>query len=107
MKTKEMKMRVRTTPTEVAQYAELKRMMQFYAKLQDKASERQRAVYIAEGRPMSGDLNTPGLFAPKSAAVKAADAEFQKAMEIYRNFRKKVGAKRLSRLHALELAGLI
>lgn len=98
--------RVHTTPEEIAQYAKLKAISDYYAKMLDDANENLRAVYIANGRPIVGTASTSGLFAPKNEDVNKADAIFAKAMEDARNFRKKVGANRLKRMHTLILAGV-
>lgn len=99
--------RVRTTPEEVAEYARIKAAKDFYLRNMEKYAAEQKAAYAAENRPMCGTLDTPGMFAPKSEAIKRADRNFQRAMDLSRDYLKTIGAKRLARLHRLELAGLI
>lgn len=100
--------RVRTTPEEVEKYRTIKQTLTIYRAKVDKASEALKAAYKAENRPMCGTLDTPGMFTPKSPAIKAADANYNNAV----NALKKViltlgGAKMHARLHRLEKAGLL
>lgn len=99
--------KVRTTPEEVAEYAKIKAMKQFYYDCVDRYSAEQRAAYAAENRPLCGTLDTPGMFAPRSEAIKRADANLRAAMDASAKFLKSIGAKKLTRLHRLEMAGLL
>lgn len=99
--------KVRTTPDEMAEMCKIKAMKQFYMDGVDRYSAEQRAAYAAENRPMCGTLNTPGMFAPKSEAIRRADANLRQAMDASAKFLKSIGAKKLTRLHRLEMAGLL
>mgnify|MGYP000757876711 CR=1 FL=1 len=99
--------KVRTTPEELEAYRKIKAAKDFYLQNVEKASEAQKAAYKAENRPMCGTLDTPRMFAPKSEAIRRADAAMQRAMDLSRNYLKLVGAKKLARLHRLELAGVL
>lgn len=101
---KTQKVTVRTTPEEVQQYKVIKAMHKALQAKVDEAGQRLRAVYKSEGRPTCGGLE---IITPKSAAVRQVDAELSEAMEVARQFRIKVGAKRYAKMHRLELAGLI
>lgn len=64
-------------------------------------------AYQAEGRTMVGGLNNAEFWKPKSEAIKFADNEFTKAFDACRTFNRNLGAKRLKRLHKLDMAGMI
>lgn len=99
---------VRTTSEEVEKYRTIKQTLALYYAEVDKANEAMKAAYKAENRPMSGTLDTPGLFAPKSEAIKRADARYGRAVKVFRKVVQMLGgAKMQSRMHRLELAGLI
>ncbi len=100
-------MKVRTNEKELAAFRKLKDIAAVYSRTVDYYSKLHIAAYKAEGRPTSGTLDTPGLFAPKSEAIKKADRDYNKAVDLMYRFRRKVGAKNWKRLHTLELAGLL
>ena len=100
--------RVRTTPAEIEKYRYIKQCLASCQAVISSAYETLKAVYNAEGLPMSGGLDTPGLFAPESESIKKAHAAYDRAVM----FRRKTvlllgGAKTLTRLHHLELAGVL
>lgn len=99
--------KVRTTPEEIEAYRKIKAAKDFYLLNVERAAEAQKAAYKAENRPMCGTLDTPGMFAPKSVAIQRADSELRKAMELSRRYLTLIGAKRMARLHRLELAGVL
>lgn len=101
------RIKVRTTPEEVEAYRKIKAAKDFYLRNVERAAEAQKAAYKAENRPLCGTLDTPGMFAPKSEAIKKADSEMKKAMELSRRYLTLIGSKRMARLHRLELAGVI
>lgn len=99
---------VRTTPEEIAKYRTIKETLSIYRAKVNEASEALKAAYKAENRPMCGTLDTPGMFAPKSPAIKLADANYNKAVEVFRKVILSLGgAKMQTRLHRLEMAGVI
>lgn len=100
--------KVRTTPDEVAKYRTIKEALTIYRAKVDAAYEALKSAYKAEKRPMSGTLETPGLFAPNSPAIKAADANYNNAVNAYRRVVLALGgAKMQTRLHRLEIAGVL
>lgn len=99
--------KVRTNPEEIEAYRKIKAAKDFYFRNVERATEAQKAAYKAENRPMCGTLDTPGMFAPKSKAIKKADAEMAKAMELSRRYLTLIGSKKMARLHRLELAGVL
>lgn len=100
--------KVRTTPEEVEKYRAIKQALTIYRAKVDAANESLKAAYKAENRPMSGTLDTPGMFAPKSPAIKAADANYDKAVNTFRRITLILGgAKMQARLHRLEMAGVL
>lgn len=100
--------KVRTTPDEIAKYRTIKEALSIYRAKVDAANEALKTAYKAEGRPMSGTIETPGLFAPKSPAIKAADANYDKAVNTYRRVVLMLGgAKMQARLHRLDMAGVL
>lgn len=102
------RVRVRTTPEEVEKYRTIKQTLTIYRAKVNEASEALKAAYKAENRPMCGTLDTPGMFAPKSPAIKAADANYKKAVEVFRKIYLLLGgAKMRARLHRLEMAGVL
>lgn len=98
--------RVRTTPQEVAYFAEIRRLKQLHYENMDKAEVLLKRAYEAENIPLVGTLSTPRMFAPKSPALKAVSARFRLACDASARFLRSVGAKRMKRLHDLELAGV-
>lgn len=102
------RVKVRTTPEEIAKYRTIKETLSIYRAKVDKASEALKAAYKAENRPMCGTLDTPGMFTPKSPAIRLADANYNKAVEVFREVILSLGGANMqTRLHRLELAGLI
>lgn len=99
--------KVRTTPEEIAEFAKIKAAICIYKNLYAAASEKLKLAYKAENRPMVGGLNDSEFWIPKSEAIKKADKEFARISNICRAFGKTIGAKRLNRLHRLELAGVV
>lgn len=100
--------KVRTTPEEVEKYRTIKQTLTIYRAKVDKASEELKAAYKAENRPMCGTLDTPGMFTPKSPAIKAADANYNNAVNTFKRVVLALGgAKMQTRLHRLEMAGMI
>lgn len=100
--------KVRTTPEEVEKYRTIKQTLTTYRAKVDEAYEALKAAYKAENRPMSGTLDTPGLFAPKSPAIKAADAKYNNAVNTFKRVVLALGgAKMQTRLHRLEVAGVL
>lgn len=100
--------KVRTTPDEIAKYRTIKEALTIYRAKVDAANEALKAAYKAENRPMCGTLNTPGMFAPKSPAIKAADANYDKAVNTFRRVVLMLGgAKMQARLHRLDMAGVL
>ena len=108
MKVTTNRVNVRTTPEEIAKYRTIKETLSIYRTKVNEANEALKATYKAENRPMCGTLDTPGMFAPKSPAIKLADANYSKAVKVFRKVALSLGgAKMQTRLHRLELAGLI
>ena len=100
--------KVHTTPEEVAKYRAIKQTIDIYRAKVDAANEALKSAYKAENRPMSGTLDTPGMFAPKSPAIKAADATYNNAVNAFRCVVLALGgAKIQTRLHRLEMAGVL
>lgn len=100
--------KVHTTPEEVAKYRAIKQTIDIYRAKVDAANEALKSAYKAENRPMSGTLDTPGMFAPKSPAIKAADANCDNAVNAFRRVVLALGgAKMQTRLHRLEMAGVL
>lgn len=100
--------KVRTTPDEIAKYRTIKEALSIYRAKVDAANEALKAAYKAENLPMSGTLDTPGMFAPKSPAIKAADANYNNAVNAFRRVVLTLGgAKMQTRLHRLEMAGVL
>lgn len=100
--------KVRTTPEEVEKYRTIKQTLTIYRAKVDEAYEALKAAYKAENRPMCGTLDTPGMFAPKSPAIRAADANYNNAVNTFRRVVLTLGgAKMQTRLHRLELAGVL
>ena len=100
--------KVRTTPDEIAKYRTIKEALSIYRAKVDAANEALKAAYKAENIPMSGNLETPGMFTPKSPAIKAADANYNNAVNAYRRIVLSLGgAKMQTRLHRLEMAGVL
>lgn len=100
--------KVRTTPEEVEKYRTIKQTLTIYRAKVDEAHEALKAAYKAEKRPMCGTLDTPGMFAPKSPAIRAADANYNNAVNTFRRVVLTLGgAKMQTRLHRLELAGVL
>ena len=100
--------KVRTTPEEIAKYRTIKQALTIYRAKVDAANEALKSAYKAENRPMCGTRDTPGLFAPKSPAIKAADANYDKAVNTFRRITLMLGgAKMQARLHRLEMAGVL
>ena len=100
--------KVRTTPDEVAKYRTIKEALSIFRAKVDAANEALKAAYKAENRPLSGTLETPGMFATKSPAIKAADANYDNAVSAFRRVVLALGgAKMQARLHRLEMAGVL
>lgn len=100
--------KVRTTPDEIAKYRTIKETLSIYRAKADAANEALKAAYKAENLPMCGTLDTPGMFVPKSPAIKAADANYNNAVNAYRRIVLALGgAKMQTRLHRLEMAGVL
>lgn len=100
--------KVRTTPEEIAKYRTIKQALTIYRAKVDAANEALKSAYKAENRPMCGTLETPGMFAPKSPAIKAADANYNNAVNAFRRVVLALGgAKMQTRLHRLEIAGVL
>lgn len=100
--------KVRTTPEEVEKYRTIKQTLTIYRAKVDKASEELKAAYKAENRPICGTLDTPGMFAPKSPAIKKADANYNNAVDAFRRVVLTLGGSKMqTRLHRLELAGVL
>lgn len=100
--------KVRTTPDEITKCRTIKETLSIYRAKVDAANEALKAAYKAESRPMCGTLNTPGMFAPKSPAIKAADANYNNAVNAFRRVVLAFGgAKMQTRLHRLEMAGVL
>lgn len=100
--------KVRTTPDEIAKCRTIKETLSIYRAKVDAANEALKAAYKAENRPMCGTLDTLGMFAPKSPAIKAADANYNNAANVFRRVLLTLGgAKMQARLHRLEMAGLL
>ena len=100
--------KVRTTPDEVAKYRTIKEALSIYRAKVDAANEALKAAYKAENITLSGTLETPGMFAPKSPAIKAADANYNNAVNAYRRVVLALGgAKMQKRLHRLDMAGVL
>lgn len=100
--------KVHTMPEEVAKYRAIKQTIDIYRAKVDAANEALKSAYKAENRPMSGTLDTPGMFAPKSPAIKAADANYDNAVNAFRRVVLALGgAKMQTRLHRLEMAGVL
>lgn len=100
--------KVHTTPDEIAKYRAIKQTIDIYRAKVDAANEALKSAYKAENRPMSGTLETPGMFAPKSPAIKAADANYNNAVNAYMRIVLALGgAKIQTRLHRLEMAGVL
>lgn len=100
--------KVRTTPEEVAKYRTIKQTLTIYRAKVDEAHEALKAAYKAENRPMCGTLDTPGMFTPKSPAIKAADTNYNKAVNTFKKVTLALGgAKMQTRLHRLEVAGVL
>ena len=100
--------KVRTTPDEIAKYRTIKEALTIYRAKVDAANEALKSAYKAEKRPMSGTLDTPGMFAPKSPAIKAADANYNNAVNAYRRVVLALGGAQMqTRLHRLEIAGVL
>ena len=100
--------KVHTTPEEVAKYRAIKQTIDIYRAKVDAANEALKSAYKAENRPMCGTLDTPGMFATKSPAIKAADANYDNAVNAFRRIVLALGgAKIQTRLHRLEMAGVL
>ena len=100
--------KVRTTPDEIAKCRTIKETLSIYRAKVDAANEALKAAYKAENRPMFGTLDTPGMFATKSPAIKAADANYNNAVNAFRRVVLALGgAKMQTRLHRLEMAGVL
>lgn len=100
--------KVRTTPEEVEKYRTIKQTLTIYRVKVDEAHEALKAAYKAENRPMCGTLDTPGMLTPKSPAIKAADANYNNAVNTFKRVVLALGgAKMHTRLHRLEMVGLL
>lgn len=65
-------LKVRTNSKEIEKYRTIKQTLSLYRAEVNKAGEAMKAAYKAENRPMSGTLDTPGLFAPQKRCNKAS-----------------------------------
>lgn len=100
--------KVHTTPEEVAKYRAIKQTIDIYLAKVDAANEALKVAYKAENRPMCGTLDTPGMFAPKSPSIKAAEANYNNAVNEFRRVVLALGgAKMQTRLHRFEMAGVL
>lgn len=105
---KERRIRVRTNHEEIEKYRKIDKCLQLYREEIDKAHTLMVAGYKAEGIPMSGTLNTPDFWKPKSPALKAIIARYDRAVDAFKRVTLALGGAKMSnRLWHLKKAGAL
>lgn len=104
----ERHIRVRTTPEEIEKYRKIDKCLSLYQEAVREANAEMVEQYKAEGIPMSGTLDTPDLWKPKSPILKAKIARWNKAVDAFRRVSLALGgAKVTNRLWHLKKAGAL